>query len=72
MIDPGVEDKRLLVLEFEFAGALTMMRRPGSVLSRVIRDAWDCRDLAVLTKTTRPVPRVRTFRSSVTSQSTNS
>ena len=27
-----------------------MMRRPGSVLSRVIRDAWDCRDLAVLTK----------------------
>jgi hypothetical protein len=34
----------------EFAGTLTMMRRPGSVLSRVIRDAWDCRDLAVLTK----------------------
>ena len=50
VIDPGVEDKRLLVLEAEFAGALTMMRRPGSVLSRVIRDAWDCRDLAVLTK----------------------
>jgi hypothetical protein len=50
IIDPGVEDKRLLVLEAEFAGALTMMRRPGSVLSRVIRDAWDCRDLAVLTK----------------------
>jgi hypothetical protein len=50
VIDPGVEDKRLLLLEAEFAGALTMMRRPGSVLSRVIRDAWDCRDLAVLTK----------------------
>ena len=50
VIDPGVEDKRLLVLEPEFAGALTMMRRPGSILSRVIRDAWDCRDLAVLTK----------------------
>jgi hypothetical protein len=50
VIDPGVEDKRLLVLEAEFAGTLTMMRRPGSVLSRVIRDAWDCRDLAVLTK----------------------
>jgi hypothetical protein len=49
-VDPGVEDKRLVVLEAEFAGALTMMRRPGSVLSRVIRDAWDCRDLAVLTK----------------------
>jgi hypothetical protein len=48
VIDPGVEDKRLLVLEAEFAGTLTMMRRPGSVLSRVIRDAWDCRDLAVL------------------------
>ena len=27
-----------------------MMCRPGSVLSRVIPDAWDCRDLAVLTK----------------------
>jgi hypothetical protein len=50
VIDPGVEDKRLLVLEAEFAGTLTMMRRPGSVLSRVVRDAWDCRDLAVLTK----------------------
>jgi hypothetical protein len=50
VIDPGVEDKRLLVLEAEFAGTLTMMRRPGSVLSRVIRDAWDGRDLAVLTK----------------------
>jgi Protein of unknown function (DUF3987) len=50
VIDPGVEDKRLLVLEPEFAGTLTMMRRPGSILSRVIRDAWDCRDLAVLTK----------------------
>jgi hypothetical protein len=50
VIDPGIEDKRLLVFESEFAGALTMMRRPGSVLSRVIRDAWDCRDLATLTK----------------------
>jgi len=50
VIDPGEDDKRLLVLEAEFAGALTMMRRPGSVLSRVIRDAWDCPDLAVLTK----------------------
>jgi hypothetical protein len=50
VIDSGVKDKRLVVLEAEFAGALTMMRRPGSVLSRVIRDAWDCRDLAVLTK----------------------
>jgi hypothetical protein len=50
VIDPGVEDKRLFVLEAEFAGTLIMMGRPGSVLSRVIRDAWDCRDLAVLTK----------------------
>ena len=45
-----MEDKRLLVLEAEFAGTLTMMRRPGSVLFRVIRDAWDCKDLALLTK----------------------
>ena len=50
IVDVGVDDKRLMVVEAEFAGALTVMHRPGSILSRVVRDAWDGRDLAVLTK----------------------
>jgi hypothetical protein len=48
--DPGVADKRLMILESEFAGALTIARRDGNILSRVLRDAWDRGDLATLTK----------------------
>jgi Protein of unknown function (DUF3987) len=50
LVHAGVHDKRLLILESEFAGALTVMRRHGNILSRVIRDAWDGRDLMVLVK----------------------
>ena len=50
IVDAGVDDKRLMVVEAEFAGALTVMHRPGNILSRVVRDAWDGRHLAVLTK----------------------
>ena len=50
LVDAGVDDKRLVILEAEFAGALTVMRRHGNILSRVVRDAWDGRDLAVLVK----------------------
>jgi hypothetical protein len=49
-VDPGITDKRLMIVEPEFAGALTVMRREGNILSRVIRDAWDRGDLATLTK----------------------
>jgi hypothetical protein len=49
-IDPGIADKRLMLIEPEFAGALTVMRREGNIVSRVIRDAWDRGDLATLTK----------------------
>jgi hypothetical protein len=48
--DPGIADKRLMIVESEFAGALTVARRDGSILSRVLRDAWDRGDLATLTK----------------------
>jgi hypothetical protein len=48
--DAGVDDKRLMVLEPEFAGALAVMERQGNILSRIIRDAWDRGDLATLTK----------------------
>src|SRR5262249_47496574 len=48
--DPGVADKRLMLVEPEFAGALTVMRREGNIVSRVIRDAWDRGKLASLVK----------------------
>ena len=37
--DPGVDDKRLFVFESEFARVLTVLRRDGSTLSAVLRDA---------------------------------
>jgi hypothetical protein len=49
-VDAGIEDKRLLVIEPEFAGALRVMQREGNILSRVLRDAWDRGDLATMTK----------------------
>ncbi len=49
-VDPGITDKRLMIVEPEFAGALMVMRREGNILSRIIRDAWDRGDLATLTK----------------------
>jgi DNA-binding transcriptional ArsR family regulator len=50
VVDPGVTDKRLYILEPEFAGALTVMKREGNILSRIIRDGWDRGNLATLTK----------------------
>jgi hypothetical protein len=49
-VDPGITDKRLMIIEPEFAGTLSVMKREGSTLSRVVRDAWDRGDLATLTK----------------------
>lgn len=46
VIDPGVDDKRLIVNCGEFQGVLAVMRREGSTVSRIIRDFWD-RDLVV-------------------------
>lgn len=40
-VDPGVSDKRLLVVESELATALRRIERDGSSLSPVLRDAWD-------------------------------
>jgi hypothetical protein len=48
--DPGVEDKRLLVIESEFASTLRVMARDGNTLSPTIRQAWESKDLRVLTK----------------------
>ena len=48
--DPGVSDKRLLVMEGEFAAPLKMLNRHGNTLSPVIRNAWDTGNLRILTK----------------------
>ena len=46
----GVADKRLLVVEGEFANALKVLQRSGNTLSPVIRNAWDRGDLNTLVK----------------------
>lgn len=50
MVDPGISDKRALILESEFASTLKVMGREGNNLSAVIRNAWDGRDLRTMTK----------------------
>ena len=42
--DPGIADKRALVLESEFAQVLKVFKREGNSLSPIIRNAWDCQD----------------------------
>lgn len=48
--DEGVEDKRLLVFESEFASTLRVLSRDGNTLSAVIRNSWDSGNLRTLTK----------------------
>lgn len=50
VVDEGVDDKRLLVVEPEFARVLQVMQRQGNSLNSVLRDAWDRGDLGVITK----------------------
>jgi hypothetical protein len=40
-IDPGETDKRLYISEGEFSGVLAVSGRKDSILSTVIRNAWD-------------------------------
>ena len=49
-VDPGVDDKRLLLFEGEIAKALRSMERQGNTLSAVLRDAWDHGNLRTLIK----------------------
>ena len=48
--DPGEADKRVLIVESEFARVLKAIERSGSTLSPVIREAWDTGTLRILTK----------------------
>lgn len=49
-VDPGVNDKRLMLLVPEFAGLLKVQGREGSTLSAVLRNAWDGGQLRVMTR----------------------
>ncbi len=48
--DAGIADKRLLVVEPELARTLRVLKRDGSTLSAILRDAWDSGSLRVMTK----------------------
>lgn len=50
VLDPGAEDRRLMVVEGEFAGVLKVATREGNTLSVLIRQAWDGGKLATLTR----------------------
>ncbi len=50
VVDPGVDDKRLYVIEPEFASVLKVMSRDGNTLSATMRQAWDDGNLRTLTK----------------------
>ena len=49
-VDPGVDDKRVLVIESEFGNVLRVLTRDGNTLSAVMRLAWDGDDLRTMTK----------------------
>jgi hypothetical protein len=48
--DQGVEDKRLLVVEAEFASVLKVCEREGNTLSPTLRMGWDTGRLGILTR----------------------
>ena len=50
VVDPGEKDKRLFVIEEEFASTLRLIGRDGNILSPIIRRAWDDGNLESLTK----------------------
>lgn len=49
--DVGVNDKRLMVIESEFANVLAQAKREGNILSPTVRNLFDGRDIEPLTKT---------------------
>jgi hypothetical protein len=49
-VDPGVADKRKMVIEEEFSRTLRAMNRTENTLSPILRLAWDGRDLETATR----------------------
>lgn len=52
-VDQGVTDKRLMILEEEFAAVLQAARREGNTVSPAIRRFWDSGSFSPLTKNNR-------------------
>jgi hypothetical protein len=50
IVDAGVSDKRLLVVETEFAQVFKVLQREGNTLSVVLRTLWDFGEAGGLTK----------------------
>jgi hypothetical protein len=50
IVDPGINDKRLMVIEPEFAGVLAVCERHGNTLSPLLRRAWDGDKLSTMTR----------------------
>lgn len=50
---PAIHDKRLWVVESEFANVLHQSKRDGNTLSTALRDCWDGVDMKPATKTSR-------------------
>jgi len=50
VVDEGVADKRLMLIETEFASVLKVLKRDGNILSSILRSAWDGGNLQTLTK----------------------
>jgi hypothetical protein len=50
VVDAGVKDKRLMVVEPEFASALAVAERHDNTLSALMRRAWDGDKLTTITK----------------------
>ncbi len=48
--DPGITDKRVLFVEEELGGMLSVMSREGNSLSPTLRQAWDTGDLNTAVK----------------------
>ncbi len=46
----GIEDKRLVAVESEFASTIRVLKREGNTLSAIVRKAWDDGNLQALTK----------------------
>ena len=51
--DPGVEDKRVALIETEFSSVLVRKGRQGSTLTESLLQAWDGKDLGNLVRTNR-------------------
>lgn len=50
VVDSGESDKRLMILESEFAGVLKVLSREGNNLSVIVRQAWESGELRSITK----------------------